>query len=107
MSKFYNNIGFVISKETSPGVWVEKPVIKKYRGDVIRNYIRYDSQSKINSDINMNVNISIIADSYIRENLGRIRFVEFEGSFWNIESIEPQWPRLVLTIGGIYNGPKE
>lgn len=105
MAKYYGRIGFITTKETSPGVWTQKIVTRKYRGDVMTRYIRWDNAEKINDDLNINNTLSIIADSFCYEHLGTIRFVEWMGSLWEINSIEVQRPRLNLTIGGVYNGP--
>lgn len=107
MTKFFGKIGFSITKETSPGVWSPKIITRKYRGDVTKNYYRRESNSNsINDNINVNNFISVVADSFVYENLGVIRFVEWMGSLWNVTGIEVQRPRLILTIGGVYNGPK-
>lgn len=106
MTKFFGKIGFYITEETSPGVWTSKVVTKNYRGDIIRNYYRYDQSDSINDNLNISNNLSIIADSFCYENLGMIRFVEWMGSLWKVTGIELQRPRVLLTIGGVYNGPE-
>lgn len=106
MTKFFGKIGFYITEETSPGVWTSKVVTKNYRGDIIRNYYRYDQSDSINDNLNISNNLSIIADSFCYENFGMIRFVEWMGSLWKVTGIELQRPRVLLTIGGVYNGPE-
>ena len=32
-----------------------------------------------------------------------MRYVEFMGAKWKISSVEVQYPRLILTVGGVYN----
>lgn len=107
MTKYYGKIGFVKPEETVPGVWVNKPIEREYPGDLIKNTRRWDVKSDgINNDLNLNNSISIIADDFMLENASYIRYVELMGSLWNITSIDIQRPRLVLTIGGVYNGPE-
>lgn len=105
MNKWYGRIGFIETIETAPDVWESKPTERYYRGDVIRNTSKWNSQnSSTNDDINISNSISIVSDPYINNHLQSIRYIEFMGSFWNISSIEVQYPRLIFAIGGVYNG---
>lgn len=107
MTKYYGNIGFVITKETDPGVYVEKTIDRPYKGDVIRNIRRWDQSSdSINSNLNINNSLSIIADDFVVNNAPYIRYVEWMGGYWSITSIDIQPPRLILEIGGVYNRPE-
>lgn len=103
MSKYYGAIGYAKTIETAPGVWEETIIEKKYKGDVLRNTRRYESADKLNDNININNQISILADSYAYENFFSMRYIEWFGSKWKITNIEVQRPRLLLTIGGVYN----
>lgn len=104
MAKFYGVVGFVETVEIEPGVWEEQNVERPYYGDVTRNTSRFQSSGGVNDDINVNNNISIVADPYANENFQHMRYVEFMGTKWKISNIEVQYPRLLLTIGGVYNG---
>lgn len=107
MTKYYGKIGFIKPEETAPGVWIEKPIEKKYSGDIIKNVRRWDTRSDgINDNLNLNNSISIIADDFILENTSYIKYVELMGSLWDITMIDIQRPRLILTVGGVYNGPE-
>lgn len=106
MTKFFGKIGFYITEETSPGVWTSRVVTKNYRGDVTKNYHRYEQSDSINDNFNISNNLSIVADFFCYENIGMIRFVEWMGSLWDVTGIELQRPRVLLTIGGVYNGPE-
>lgn len=103
MAKYYGKIGFVSTEETEPGIWEEIPIERLYFGDLIRNTRRLESSSKINSDLNISNQISILADPYLNNNLQRIRYVEFMGTKWRVETIDVQYPRLILSLGGVYN----
>lgn len=103
MAKFCGKIGFVETVETSPDVWEEKTTERLYYGDLIRSTRRLENQSRVNDSININNEISIIADPYIRENLFSMRYVEFMGSKWKISGVDVQFPRLILSVGGLYN----
>ena len=104
MNKFYGKIGYAISEETVPGVWVERIVERSYYGDVIRNIRRLQSSENLNDDINVSNEISIVADAFANQNFHSMRYVEYMGTKWKVSSIEVKYPRLILTIGGVYNG---
>ena len=104
MNKFYGKIGYAISEETVPGVWVEQRVERSYYGDVIRNIRRLQSSENLNDDINVSNEISIVADAFANQNFHSMRYVEYMGTKWKVSSIEVKYPRLILSIGGVYNG---
>ena len=104
MNKFYGKIGYAITKETTPGVWVEQIVERSYYGDVIRNIRCLQSSENLNDDINVSNEISIVADAFANQNFHSMRYVEYMGTKWKVSSIEVKYPRLILSIGGVYNG---
>lgn len=104
MNKFYGKIGYAISEETVPGVWVERIVERSYYGDVIRNIRRLQSSENLNDDINVSNEISIVADAFANQNFHSMRYIEYMGTKWKVSSIEVKYPRLILSIGGVYNG---
>lgn len=103
--KYHGKVGFVSFEEQTPGVDVGDPVEREYAGDVIRNTKRWDSAQQVNPNLNISNQISIMADPYARENLFAIRYIFWMGTFWEITSVDVQYPRLILSIGGVYNGP--
>lgn len=103
--KYHGRVGFVTFVEKIPGVQVEKPVEREYFGDILRNSKRWDSAQQVNPNLNINNQISIVADPYARENLFAIRYISWMGALWDITSVDVQYPRLILSIGGVYNGP--
>lgn len=100
MAKFYGNIGFLDTIETDPGVWEETYTVKPYYGDLVRNTSRWQTSDKVNDNVTINNSISIVADPYASENFQKMRYVEFLGAKWKIESAEVQYPRIILSIGG-------
>ena len=104
MAKFFGSIGFAESVETSPGVWDEAITERTYYGDLSRNVRRLQSGDKVNDDVNVSNEISIVADPFANQNFHSMRYVEFMGAKWKINNVEVQYPRLILTIGGLYNG---
>jgi hypothetical protein len=105
MAKFYGPIGYAETKETTPGVWTDTITERNYAGDVVRNTSRWSSSStSTNDDLNINNQISIVSDPFANMNFHSMKYVEFMGTKWKITNIEPKYPRLILTIGGVYNG---
>ena len=104
MAKFYGSIGYADTVETAPGVWEEQTVVHSYYGDLLRNTRQLQSGETINDNINIANEISIVADPYARQNFHKMRYLEFMGARWKISKVEVNYPRLILTIGGLYNG---
>ena len=105
MAKFCGVIGYAPETvETSPGIWEEQVVRRTYYGDFIRNTRRLQTTDKVNDDINIANEISIVADPYARDHFHTMRYVEYAGAKWKITNIEVQFPRLILSVGGLYNG---
>ena len=103
MAKFFGAIGYAETKETTPGVWEEQITERTYYGDLTRNTRRLQTSDKLNDDINVTNEISIVADPFAYQNFHSMKYVIFMGAKWKIESVEVQYPRLILTIGGVYN----
>jgi hypothetical protein len=104
MAKFYGVIGYAESVEKSPGVWDDEITERKYSGDVIRNSSRWSTSSNsTNDNLDINNQISIIADPFAYQNFHSMKYIEFMGTKWKITSVEVQYPRLILSMGGVYN----
>ena len=104
MAKYYGKIGYAETVETNPGVWTEQITERSYYGDMIRNTRRLQSAGQVNDNINIANDLSIIADPYAISNFHSMRYAEFMGTKWKISNVEVKYPRLILTLGGLYNG---
>lgn len=104
MAKWFGKIGYAVTSETRPGIWEEVIVERNYYGDMIRNSRRLQSASQVNDDININNELSIISDPYAMNSFHAMRYAEFMGTKWKITNVEVQYPRLILSLGGLYNG---
>lgn len=104
MAKFYGPIGFVEMVETSPGVHEEMIVERNYCGNVNRIVSRSQTTDQINDNINMSMEFSIVANPYAMDHYHLMRYVKFRGVAWTITSVTEQYPRLILSVGGVYNG---
>ncbi len=103
MAKFYGKIGYVSETETKPGIWKKTVTERDYYGDLIKNTRRLDGASQVNEGINISNEISIVADPYARDHFYSMRYVEFMNAKWKISNVDVQYPRLILSIGGLYN----
>ena len=105
MAKYYGIIGFAELVENTPGVWTEEITERYYYGDDIRDTRKLQvSSAGINDNINVANKLSILADPYANEKIFDMRYAEFRGAKWKITDVEVQYPRLVLMLGGLYNG---
>lgn len=104
MAKYCGKIGYATTVEATPGVWKEQIVERKYYGDLTRNTRRLQSTDKVNDDIVVANELSIVADPYAINNFHSMRYAEFMGAKWKIVTVEVQHPRLILSLGGLYNG---
>ena len=102
--KFYGSIGFIEVVEKRPGVKTNTPIERQYAGDVLRRSIRYQNGESVNDTITPSQQISILADPYARNHVGSMKYVKWMGTPWQISEITVEYPRLILTLGGAYNG---
>lgn len=106
MARFYGEIGYAIEEEIRPGVWEERIVVRKYKGDLVKNSRKLETGEKVLPDISVSNSISIVADPYAYEHIFAMRYVKWQGALWTVSDVEVQSPRLTLRLGGLYNGPK-
>ena len=104
MAKYYGAIGYAEMVETSPGVHDEQIVERNYYGDIVRNIRNLQTTEHLNDNVNVSNQISIVADPYAIANFHSIRYATFMGAKWKVSSVDVQSPRLLLSLGGLYNG---
>ena len=105
MAKFFGDIGFATQVQTSPGIWEDKIIEKQYYGDIFREARRFSGSDEILGSINISNQISVVADGYIKDNVQNLRYVRWLGGLWKVSYVELKFPRLVLEMTGVYNGP--
>lgn len=105
MARFQGEVGYGESKETSPGVWEDSMIEFPYYGDVIRDQLNLEEGPGVNQDIAVGNAFSIVADKQAVDHFHKIRYVRWMGTLWSVTSVEIRSPRLILRIGGVYNGP--
>lgn len=107
MAKYYGVIGYAVDEETKPGVWTQQIRERPYTGEVIRQQRNWEAGESINDNLNVSNVISILADPYAVQHFHSIRYATWYGAKWKVRSIEVNYPRLNLTIGGVYNEQTE
>ena len=101
--RYHGFIGYSVDVETYPGVWEEEIVEHELYGNVIKQRINVQGEKTVNPKITISNNISIIANPYAYEHVEAIRYATYLGKKWNVTDIEIQTPRIILTLGDIYN----
>lgn len=109
MAKYFGEIGYAEPDqvETAPGVWEDVIIERKLSGDVLRNNRRLNpAVQQANNDITVGVTLSVVADAYAQEHFFAIRYARWVGILWTVSTVDVESPRLLLTLGGVYNGPE-
>ena len=106
MAKFYGAIGFVVDTESAehPSVVYEEPVERFYKGDLLKNNRRLENSEELNDNVTISNQISIVADPYAYSHIFAMRYVKWMGGVWKVSSVDVEPPRLILALGGVYNG---
>lgn len=105
MTRWRGKVGYSETVETKPGVYQNQDTIHEYYGDVKSNSTRWATSSdSTNDDLTINTRISIVADPFAFENFYSIKWIEYMGVKWKVTNADPQPPRIILTLGGVWNG---
>lgn len=106
MAKFFGPVGYAIPTQVEPGIWKDQIIEHNYSGEVIKNSSGWSASSEsTNDNLRLNNQISIVADPFAYQNFHSIKYVQFMGTKWKVTNVDAsQYPRLVLNIGGVYNG---
>ena len=104
MAKWFGKVGYANTVETRPDLYEYVITEREYFGDANRITRRLEGADEIIDDIAVAVSISIVADPYAYNNFHTIKYVEYMGAKWKATSVEPQYPRMIIPLGGVYNG---
>lgn len=108
MARFCGKIGFASTEEVDPigrpGVFEDVVHEKTYYGDVLQNTRKWEKTDDVNDNLNISNKFSIIADKFAVENFQYIKYVNYFGANWKVTTVDIQYPRLILSVGGLYNG---
>lgn len=106
MARFRGEIGFGVKSLIKPGVWDDVVTEYIYRGDVVSNTRSLTPGESVNDNVTVGNSISIVADAYAREHFLAMKYIKWQGVLWKIDQVTVERPRLLLRLGGVYNGPK-
>jgi hypothetical protein len=104
MAKFYGVIGYSITTEAEPGVWIDEITERSYTGDVIKKASNWKFGDQVNPDFTISDTISIVADGFTLANMQFMKYVKWRDATWAINSVQIERPRVILEIGGLYSG---
>ena len=104
MARWYGKIGYAQTVEEELGVWVNKITERPYYGDITRNSLNIQSSGSVNDNINIANVISIVADPFAMDNFQDMRYIQIGNALWKVTNVEINRPRLIITVGGAYNG---
>ena len=104
MTRFMGKVGYGETVDQGDGIHKLVVTERTYFGDVIRPSVRHADDAKINSDLSVGNAISIVADGYANNHFFAIRYVEWRGALWEVTNVDVESPRLILRLGGVYNG---
>lgn len=102
MSRFSGKLGFVNTRETEEGVWLEDRIELPVKGTIRSLYVRNDNSSSANTNLRLTNEVSILLDSKIQTYLETLKYVIWKGSKWEVRSIGVNYPRLTINLGGLY-----
>lgn len=102
MSRFSGKLGFVTTRETEEGVWLEDIVELPAKGTIRSLYVRNDNSSSVNTNLRLTNEISVLMDTKIETYLDALKYVVWKGSKWEVQSIGVNYPRLTINLGGLY-----
>lgn len=104
MARFYGAVGYIDEVETAVDTFVPKPIERMYKGDLVRNNRKLENGTDINDNVNISNQISIVADPYANNHIHDMRYVKWRGTAWKVTNVDVEPPRLILSLGGVYNG---
>ena len=109
MAKYSGLIGFGIEEEIDPinmpGVYAIPSIVERpYKGDLLRVSRQFRSNNNLNDNVVFANEVSVVADPFAFENFSNIRYVTYLNSKWKVSNVRVEYPRLILTMGDIYNG---
>lgn len=103
MARFCGDIGFAIEVETAQDVFEPLITQRRYFGDILSARKRTENGEGLNDDVSLSVRVSIVADPFAEQHLSEMVFVVLNGTKWKVTDREVQYPRIILSVGGVYN----
>lgn len=106
MARFYGTVGFMqtVEDDSRPGMYFEKitEYPKRY-GDILTNKWNSSPGKSINDDFKVANRISVVCNKKMISEAQFARYIIWNNVKWEITSVDIEPPRLIFTLGGIYN----
>lgn len=102
-NKWAGVVAYERKVETRPSIFEEEIIEVSYTGDIEQHSSRRDSGNRINADIVVSNVLSIVADPMAMTNFMHIAYVTYMGAKWAVSSAVLDYPRIRITLGGLYN----
>lgn len=108
MNRFYGVVGYIQQVEDPPDSdkWKEVTTTREYFGEIVKENRRWEPGDSTIDNLTVTNKIRILADDFAFQNCSAIRFVRWMGCDWKVVNAEVDHPRIVLSLGGVYNGNK-
>lgn len=100
--RYADKLGFILTEETSPGVWSTKTITKDVVGDVVQRAYRWEDAQSVNANLDITNQITVVCDNFCIHNMFALRWAGWMGKKWNVSRVELKSPRLILTLGKEY-----
>lgn len=104
MARFFDKVGYELPGTLVNGVWTADIIERDHYGEVLDATRSLEPSDKVNDDFRLQNRISIVADAFALQNFAYIKYVSWMGARWEAASVAIARPRLILTLGGVYNG---
>lgn len=102
--KYSGKVGYAVQTETAPGVWTKEIKEVHMYGDTLSYGAQPVSSDKVNQDVALSNEISLMGNPIIFENLSTLEYLILSGIKWEITSINLDPPRIKVALGGVWNG---
>lgn len=106
MARFHGFIGYGHTQDGAPGVKELVITEREAFGEIKQDTRQLREGEYLHDDISLQNIVSVVADAFANENYLAIKYVKQAGRYWTVDSVTVEPPRLLLRLGGVWNGVK-
>lgn len=104
MARYSGLVGFRTGDaEKAPGVFTQTFVEKRMRGEIVTSRKQYIQGDQVYDDSELSNQISLVGSQFSYENYTNIKYLTYLGRKWKVISVAVEHPRIIVTLGGLYN----
>lgn len=103
MGKVKLGVGFGSNQELEPGIYDDVLEEKTYYGEILENRRSFDQGTTLSGDVKITNQFSIMGNTYLFDNLEKIRYVRYRNQLWTV-TVDEGYPRVTFNLGGLYHG---